>query len=79
MLNLFKDTGLRFLWISIIAVVLDQWERLLLVEVQTPVDRLRGVVLALEHVAATHITDPRARIVARGGVVGAAVTANTAR
>jgi signal peptidase II len=27
MLNLFKNTGLRFTWISIIAVVLDQWSK----------------------------------------------------
>ena len=27
MLNLFKNTGLRFTWISIIAVVLDQWTK----------------------------------------------------
>ena len=63
----------------LVAVVLNQRERLLLVEVQTPVDRIRGVVLALQDVAATHITNPRARIVARGRVVGAAVPANTAR
>jgi signal peptidase II len=27
MLNLFKNTGLRFTWISIIAVILDQWSK----------------------------------------------------
>ncbi|MFT5277270.1 MAG: signal peptidase II [Granulosicoccus sp.] len=27
MLNLFKSTGLRFTWISIIAVILDQWTK----------------------------------------------------
>lgn len=32
MLNLFKDTGLRFLWISIIAVVLDQWSKIAVVD-----------------------------------------------
>lgn len=28
MLNLFKNTGLRFLWLSVIAVGLDQWSKL---------------------------------------------------
>jgi len=30
--NLFKDTGLRFIWISAIALVLDQWSKIAVVE-----------------------------------------------
>ena len=32
MLNLFKSTGLRFVWISVIAVLLDQWSKIAVVD-----------------------------------------------
>lgn len=32
MLNLFKNTGLRFIWISVLAVIFDQWSKTAVVE-----------------------------------------------
>ncbi|MGB3725582.1 MAG: signal peptidase II [Glaciecola sp.] len=32
MLNLFSNTGLRFLWISVLAVILDQWSKVAVVD-----------------------------------------------
>lgn len=32
MLNLFKDTGLRFLWLSVIVFVFDQWTKLAILD-----------------------------------------------
>ena len=60
----------------LVAVVLDQREGLLLVEIETPVDRVRGVVVALLDVAAAHVADPRRQFVAGRGVVGATVAAD---
>ena len=63
----------------LIAVVLDQRERLLLAEVQASVDRLRRVVGTLVHVAAAVVADPRHGVGPGGRVVGAADLTHTAR
>ena len=60
---------------ALVVVVLDQRERLLLVQVEAAVDRVGRVVGTLLHVATAHVADPRARDDAGGGVVGAAVAA----
>src|SRR4029079_19653801 len=57
-------------------VVLDQRCGLLLVEIESVLDCLRCVVVAMHDVAAAHLADPRQLLVSTGDVVGTAVAAD---
>ena len=60
-------------------VPVEQRRGLDLVEVETALDGLLGVVLALDHLAAAHVAGPVDQRRGRRGVVGAAVDADPAR